>query len=58
MVGSSDKVGGHPATDPQTPESMAATIYHSLGIPPTAAWHDAVDRPHFIYQGQPIAGLL
>jgi hypothetical protein len=58
VVGSSDKVGGHPATDPQTPESMAATIYHSLGIPPTAAWHDAVDRPHFIYQGQPIAGLL
>jgi hypothetical protein len=58
VVGASDKTGGYPAADPQTPENMAATIYHSLGIPPTAAWHDALDRPHFIYQGEPIAGLL
>ena len=36
---------------------MAATIYQSLGIPPTAAWHDAADRPHLIYHGDPIAGL-
>jgi len=58
VVGSSDKIGGFPATDPQTPEDMAATIYHSLGIPPTAAWYDAEERPHHIYYGRPIAGLL
>jgi hypothetical protein len=57
VVGASDKIGGHPAADPQTPENLAATIYHSLGIPPTAAWHDALDRPHTIYHGRPIAGL-
>jgi hypothetical protein len=57
IVGSSDKNGGFPKTDPQTPENMAATIYHSLGIPATAAWHDALDRPHFVYHGKPIAGL-
>ncbi len=57
VVGSSDKNGGFPATDPQTPENMAATIYQSLGIPATAAWHDAEDRPHHIYHGRPIAGL-
>jgi uncharacterized protein (DUF1501 family) len=58
VVGSSDKNGGYPHTDPQTPESMAATIYHSLGIPQTAAWHDSTNRPHFVYHGGPITGLL
>ena len=42
----------------QTPENMAATIYHSLGIPSTAVWHDEVDRPHHIYHSEPIEGLL
>jgi hypothetical protein len=58
IVGSSDKIGGHPQTDPQTPESMAATIYDSLGLPPTAAFRDPADRPHFIYHGKPIEGLM
>src|SRR5207247_9382259 len=58
VVGSSDKIGGHPATDPQTPENLAATIYHALGIPKSAAWHDVLERPHFIYHGEPISGLL
>lgn len=57
IIGSSDKTGGYPATSPQTPENMAATIYQSLGIPSTYAWHDSVDRPHHIYHGEPIAGL-
>jgi uncharacterized protein (DUF1501 family) len=58
VIGASDKIGGFPAADPQTPENMAATIYHSLGIPATAMWHDALDRPHHIYYGEPIGGLL
>lgn len=58
VIGSSDKLGGHPASAPQTPENLAATIYRALGIPPTAVWHDAVDRPHQIYYGEPIAGLM
>ncbi len=57
VVGSSDKTGGYPATEPQTPETMAATIYHSLGIPPSAEWHDALGRPFAVYHGDPIAGL-
>jgi hypothetical protein len=57
VVGSSDRVGGHPASDPQTPENMAATIYQALGIPATAVWHDALDRPHHVYYGEPIRGL-
>jgi uncharacterized protein DUF1501 len=58
VVGSSDRIAGHPNTDPQTPENMAATIYHALGIPADAAWKDATDRPHAIYHGTPIRGLM
>jgi len=57
VVGSSDKQGAYPASSPQTPENLAATIYQALGIPQTAEWHDAVNRPHAIYHAQPIAGL-
>ena len=56
-IGSSDRIGGHPASDPQTPENLAATIYRALGIPAVAAWHDDLDRPHSVYHGDPIAGL-
>ena len=37
---------------------MAKKPYDSLGIPATAMWHDALDRPQPIYYGEPIAGLL
>ncbi|HEX7447435.1 MAG TPA: DUF1501 domain-containing protein [Pirellulales bacterium] len=57
VVGSSDKIGAFPASQPQTPENMAATIYRALGIPPLAVFHDALDRPHAIYHGEPISGL-
>jgi len=58
VVGSSDKTGGYPEAAPQTPENMAATIYHALGIPHTAFWKDDVDRPHHIYHGEPIHELI
>jgi len=57
VVGKSDSRGAYPAEQPVKPENFAATIYHALGIPPTAVWHDATDRPHQIYSGEPIEGL-
>jgi hypothetical protein len=57
VVGSSDKIGGYPKSDPQTPENMAATIYNALGIPATVQWSDAEGRPHQVYYGKPIEGL-
>ena len=57
VVGSSDKLAAYPATNPQTPENMAASIYHAMGIPQAAVWYDELDRPHHIYHGQPIEGL-
>ncbi|HKI36696.1 MAG TPA: DUF1501 domain-containing protein [Gemmataceae bacterium] len=57
VVGTSDKIGGYPKNDPQTPENMAATIYGALGLPATAQWRDAEERPHHVYHGEPIKGL-
>lgn len=58
VVGESDALGGYPKSDPQTPENMAATIYETLGLPRTLAWKDRFDRPHQVYHGVPIPGLM
>jgi hypothetical protein len=57
-IGSSDKIGGYPDSDPQTPENLAATIYDALGIPKSFVWHDPIQRPFHVYQGEPIHGLF
>jgi hypothetical protein len=58
VIGSSDRAGAYPATDPQKPENFAATIYHALGIPRGTNWHDTTGRPYHIYQANPIEGLM
>ena len=58
IIGSSDKIGAYPASDPQKPENLAATIYQSLGIPRAATWYDMLDRPFPVYHGDPIRGLV
>ncbi|QDU93050.1 DUF1501 domain-containing protein [Lignipirellula cremea] len=58
VIGASDKQGGRPARDAQTPESLAATIYRSLGLPRSATWSDLLDRPMPVYHGEPIRGLI
>jgi hypothetical protein len=58
VIGSTDKFGGHPETDPQTPENFAATIYQALGIPREMIWHDPIQRPFPVYNGEPIHGLF
>ncbi len=57
VIGASDRIGAYPSLDPQKPENLAATIYQALGLPATIAWKDSLDRPHFVYQGDPIRGL-
>ena len=56
VIGSSDRKGAYPESDPQRPENMAATIYKALGLPATIAWKDDQDRPHHLYHGDPIKG--
>jgi hypothetical protein len=57
VIGASDRIGAYPSEAAQRPENLAATIYDALGIPRTAEWHDPVDRPHSVYDADPIKGL-
>jgi hypothetical protein len=57
VVGATDKIGGEPVADRQTPENLAATLYTALGIPRTAGWQDTDGRPYEVYRGEPIPGL-
>ncbi|MDB4802805.1 DUF1501 domain-containing protein, partial [bacterium] len=54
VLGSSDKVGGYPASQKQTPENLAATIYQTLGFSRNAHWYDLSDRPMPLYQAEPM----
>ena len=58
VFGATDDQAAYPASNAQRPENVAATIYHSLGLPDTTAWVDELNRPHHIYYGEPIYDLL
>lgn len=58
VIGASDDNGAYPSENSQKPENFAATIYRALGIPQLTTWYDEVDRPNFLYQGDPIPGLI
>lgn len=58
VIGSTDKIGAYPDSDPQKPENMAATIYEALGLPREITWTDLQQRPHFLYNAEPIKGLM
>lgn len=58
LHGASDQYAAYPARDPCTPEDIAATIYHLLGIPPETRIYDRLNRPHSIALGEPIRTVL
>ena len=58
VIGVSDRLGGEPTSDVQTPENLAATVYDALGIPRSATWTDIDGRPHKLYHAPPIEGLM
>ncbi len=51
VLGASDKDGAYPIDDPVSPESLAATLYHALGIDPDLRLPDPQNRPVPIVQG-------
>ena len=57
VIGVSDRLGGDPIADTQSPENLAATMYAALGIPRDAMWTDIDGRPHKLYHAAPIEGL-
>jgi Protein of unknown function (DUF1501) len=58
IIGRTDSQGGLPVTEAYTPEDLAATIFHCLGIGSDREFHDKAGRPYRIYRGQPIQALL
>ncbi len=57
MIGSSDAIGGFPATTPLGLREFAATIYQALGIRPDTLIHDRLGRPLTLCTGEPISQL-
>ena len=55
VFGTSDKDAAHPIDHPVSPESLAATIYHALGISPELRLPDPQGRPTpIVVDGQSI----
>ncbi len=58
IYGASDDSAAYPTENPHEQRDFAATLYHLMGVPPDTVLHDALNRPHQLVIGQPIAGLL
>jgi hypothetical protein len=58
VFGASDQHAAYPKSDAVTPEDIAATIYHALGIPPETQLVDPLGRPHAVALGKPIQSLF
>ena len=58
VIGATDRTGSVPATRPWTPEDVAASIYHGLGIDPHRTYFPRLPRPTPIADGQVIDGLF
>ena len=59
VYGSSDADAAHVVDHPVSPESLAATIYHALGIDPELRVLDPLDRPVSIVNGgRPVLELF
>lgn len=53
LFGESDKDAGYSMTQPVSPEDLAATIYHALGIDPEIRIPDQQGRPVQLVEGEP-----
>ncbi|MEO2035707.1 MAG: DUF1501 domain-containing protein [Planctomycetaceae bacterium] len=56
--GASDRIAAYPARDPVSPEEVAATIYHALGVPADTVLTDHSGRPYPLTTGQPLLELF
>jgi uncharacterized protein (DUF1501 family) len=58
VYGASDRVGAYPANLPTSPEDIAATMLHALGVAPETEVSDPVGRPLRVCDGAPLAALF
>jgi hypothetical protein len=59
IIGASDRLGAFPASRPVLPPDLAATIFHLLGLDPSAEFVDPLGRPRRLTDnGQPLRELV
>jgi hypothetical protein len=58
IYGSSDRIGAYPATDPVSPDDVAATMFWGMGIDPETEFYDTLKRPLRIASGNPITQIF
>jgi hypothetical protein len=54
VLGSSDRIGGHPKDGRVQPQALTATVFHCLGYRPHTEIHDSLGRPLPISRGDVI----
>jgi len=58
IYGASDRTASYPAENPVTPDDLAATIYHLMGIDPGTHVYGVGDRPLPIAAGKPVLDVI
>ncbi len=58
VYGSSDASAAYAAELPVSPDDLAATVFHHLGVPLTQEIHDLQGRPLPLCTGKPVLGLF
>ena len=58
VYGSSDRLAAYPASNAVTPDDLAATVYHLLGIDREQTLYDPLGRPWPLCQGEPVWDII
>jgi hypothetical protein len=58
VLGSSDRGGAYPTSNPVSPQDLMATLYDRLGVDPHTIVHDVQQRPHALVEGTPLGMLM
>jgi len=58
LIGTSDRNGAYPLSEPHRPDDVMASVFWALGLDPKTIIHDQLGRPMPIADGEPIQGLF
>src|SRR5262249_34841302 len=58
VLGSSDRIGAYPVSDPVDPVDIHATMYHCMGLDPEQTMYDHLQRPYPLSTGRALTSLL
>jgi len=58
VYGKSDRRAAYVRDEPVSPGDLAATMFHTLGIPANTHFHDLTNRPSRIVSGNPVVKLF